>query len=71
MENASGASPDLSNNFFLVKLHKKEEYDKALLDGPWMIGDNYLYVQKWCHNLRADKEEFNSMPVWVRFPEFC
>lgn len=25
---------DLSNNFFIVKLTKKEEYDCALLDGP-------------------------------------
>lgn len=35
---------DLSNNYFILKLYKREEYERALLDGPWMIGDNYLHV---------------------------
>lgn len=59
---------DLSNNFFIVKLNKREEYERALLEGPWMIGDNYLHVQKWRPRFRADKEEIHTMPVWVRFP---
>lgn len=33
-----------------------------------MIGDNYLHVQRWRPNFRVDKEEINSLPVWVRFP---
>lgn len=31
-------------------------------------GDNYLHVQKWRPNFRAEKEEINTLPVWVRFP---
>lgn len=59
---------DLSNNFYIVKLNKREEYERALLDGPLMIGDNYLHVQKWRPLFRADKEEIYTMSVWVRFP---
>lgn len=37
---------DLGFDFFIVKLGTKEEYYRDLLEGPWMIGDNYLHVQK-------------------------
>lgn len=33
-----------------------------------MIGDNYLHVQRWCHNLAADSAKILSLPVWVHFP---
>lgn len=59
---------DLSNDYFIVKLYGREEYERGLLDGPWMIGDNYLHVQRWRHNFRAEKEEINMLPVWFRFP---
>lgn len=39
-------SIDLSSNFFIVKLQNREKYERALFDGPWMIGDHYLHVQK-------------------------
>lgn len=58
---------DLSNDFYIVKLLRKKEYDRALLDGPWMIGENYLHVQRWKSNFRADKAEISSLPVWIRF----
>lgn len=46
----------------------KEEYERDLLGGPWKIGDNYLHTQRWRPNLRAEKAEINSLPVWVRIP---
>lgn len=58
---------DLSNNYFIFKLYKREEYESALLDGPWMIGDNFLHVQRWSPNFIVEKE-INKLPVWVRFP---
>lgn len=57
---------DLSNDFYIVKLYKREEYERALLDGLWMIGN--LHVQKWRHNFIENKAEINSLPVWIRFP---
>lgn len=58
---------DLSNNFFIVKLSRKEEYDRALLDSPWMIKDNYLHVQRWTSNFMAEKIEITLLPVWIKF----
>lgn len=35
---------DLGFDFFIVKLTRREEYVRALTEGPWMIGDSYLHV---------------------------
>lgn len=38
---------DLGHDFFIVKLSRREENDRALMEAPWMIGDNYLHIQRW------------------------
>lgn len=58
---------DLSNNFFIVKLYMREEYERSLMDGPGMIRENYLQDLRWRPNFRAEKAEINSLPLWVRF----
>lgn len=35
----------LGNDFYLARFSNKEDYDKALLEGPWMVVDHYLTVQ--------------------------
>lgn len=59
---------DLGNDFFVVKLLNREEYERALSEGPWMIDDHYLHVQRWRPNFIADSAKITSLPVWVRFP---
>lgn len=59
---------DLCNDYFTVKLHKKEEHERALLNGPWMIGEHYLHVHRWKSNFRPDSEGIKTLQVWVRFP---
>src|SRR4051812_37687190 len=59
---------DLGNDFFIVQLLNREENERALSEGPWMIGDNYLHVQRWRHNFVAYSAKITSLPVWVRFP---
>ncbi|RYR28867.1 hypothetical protein Ahy_B01g053066 isoform C [Arachis hypogaea] len=38
---------DLVGNFFLVSFGSQEDYGHALFEGPWMIADHYLLVQRW------------------------
>lgn len=38
---------DIGNEFYFVKVIVREEYERAMTEGPWIIGDNYLYVQRW------------------------
>lgn len=59
---------DLENDFFIVKLSSREEFVRAMSEGPWMVGDNYLHVQRWRHNFNAEAARIYSLPVWVRFP---
>lgn len=58
---------DLPNDFYIVKLNK-EDYNLALLDGPWMTVEHYLHVQHWRPNLIADSAQIDLLLVWVRFP---
>lgn len=58
---------DLPNDFYIVKLSNKQERNRALLNGPWMIGDHYLHIQRWRPNFMADTEVINPLTVWVRF----
>lgn len=59
---------DLGNDFFIVKLLNIEEYEQALSNGHWLIGDNYLHVQRWRSNFSAKYATIKSMPIWVCFP---
>ena len=38
---------DLTNDFYLVRFAEEEDYNFALFEGPWMIADHYLLVQRW------------------------
>lgn len=43
-ESISPVLIDLFNVFFTVKLSRREKYERAPMDGPRMIGENYLHV---------------------------
>lgn len=59
---------DLGYEFFIVKLSRREEYERALSEGPRMIGDNYLHVQRWHPNFNAVTTTIKTLLVWVHFP---
>ncbi|KAI9085500.1 hypothetical protein K1719_032567 [Acacia pycnantha] len=66
----------LSNEYYIVSFSSKEDRDYALYEGPWMLDDHYLLVQRWRPNFnpwRADRQR--RIAVWVRIPylplEFC
>lgn len=52
---------DLANDFFIVKLGRREEFIRALSERPWMIRDNYLHVQRWKPNFTAEEAVITSM----------
>lgn len=59
---------DLLNDFFIVRFKAKEDYDTALLDGPWLIADHYLHVQRWKPNFIAETTEITHLHVWICSP---
>lgn len=58
----------LGEGYFVCKFDSSSESRRVLTGGPYFIGPNFLHVQKWRPNFRADHEEITSMVVWVRFP---
>lgn len=60
----------LSNDFFIASFSNREDRDYAFQEGPWMIDDHYLLVQKWRPNFnpaRADNQR--KIAAWVRIPD--
>ncbi|XP_028769816.1 uncharacterized protein LOC114727283 [Neltuma alba] len=60
----------LNNGYFIVSFSIPEDRDFALQEGPWMIADHYLLVQRWCPNFnpwKADNQK--RIATWIRFPD--
>lgn len=53
-------------SFFVFRT--KEDYDTALFNGPWLVGDHYLHVQRWQPNFLEETAKITHIPVWIRFP---
>ncbi|XP_057450418.1 uncharacterized protein LOC130742100 [Lotus japonicus] len=60
---------DLSEEYFLVRFSSENDYKFALYEGPWMIADHYLMVQRWRPMFRAGENEVKKIAVWIRLPD--
>ncbi|KAI9077629.1 hypothetical protein K1719_040404 [Acacia pycnantha] len=47
----------LSNGYFLVSFSSTEDRDHALQEGPWMIADHYVLVQRLIERLHSLRRE--------------
>ncbi|KAI9108939.1 hypothetical protein K1719_020244 [Acacia pycnantha] len=66
----------LNNDYYIVSFSNKEDRDYAFSEGPWMIDDHYLLVQRWRPNFNPwSADRHRKIAVWVRIPdlpmEFC
>ncbi|RYR27977.1 hypothetical protein Ahy_B01g052053 [Arachis hypogaea] len=59
---------DLEEGFFLVRFSSQEDYGYALFEGPWMIADHYLLVQRWRPLFIPQETEVRKLATWVRIP---
>ncbi|KAI9125259.1 hypothetical protein K1719_003875 [Acacia pycnantha] len=60
----------LNNRYFLVSFSSTEDRDFALHEGPWMITDHYVLVQRWRPNFNPWKvDNQKQVAVWVRIPD--
>ncbi|KAL5834734.1 hypothetical protein ACOSQ4_014231 [Xanthoceras sorbifolium] len=57
---------DLEGGFFVARLQMHADVDYVLTGGPWIIGSQYLVVQKWRPNFVPGEEPIRKMMVWVR-----
>lgn len=60
---------DMPRGFFAIHFGSDEDYTHALFEGPWMIADHYLLVQRWRPNFLSSAKKESKVAVWVRIPE--
>ncbi|CAN1188819.1 hypothetical protein LINPERHAP2_LOCUS39561 [Linum perenne] len=59
---------DLSNEFFLVRFSSADDYQRAMLNGPWKIFDYYITVARWSPDFNEDEPHGKTL-TWVRLPK--
>lgn len=53
----------------MVQFSDPEDYKHALFQGPWMLADHYLLVQRWRPFFITNASVESRVAVWVRIPE--
>ena len=59
---------DIGNNFYVVRFGDMSDYVNALENGPWMIAEHYLMVQRWRSEFDPFEADYKKLAVWVRIP---
>ena len=52
-----------------MKFDILKDYRHALMDGPWFVGDQYLYVQAWEVDFHFGTTKVTSTAVWIRLEQ--
>ena len=69
--------PQLKNNvtcypvgrgFFIFEFISKEDRDLVFRNGPYFMGSQGLYLNKWTPDFNAEVDVPKEVPVWVRLP---
>ncbi|XP_061370937.1 uncharacterized protein LOC133313564 [Gastrolobium bilobum] len=59
---------DLENDHYMVEFEKSQDYLFVQQQGPWIVADHYLIVQRWRPNLDPFDEKVKKLAVWIRIP---
>ncbi|CAN1120793.1 hypothetical protein LINPERHAP2_LOCUS409 [Linum perenne] len=59
---------DVGAGHFVARFEAEEDYSRAFLDGPWLIGDHYVVSEEWRPNFEPGQSQVNTIRVWVRLP---
>ncbi|CAN1189172.1 hypothetical protein LINPERHAP2_LOCUS39736 [Linum perenne] len=54
--------------FFTARFDSSEDYRRALLEGPWKIGEHYIVPRLWQEGFDPCTDNLSHTLVWVRLP---
>ncbi|XP_028796726.1 uncharacterized protein LOC114752166 [Neltuma alba] len=64
---------DLPNNYFLVRFSESDQwkahYRKVLYDGPWVVKQHCVLVQRWLSYFNPHQNPLWRVATWVRIPD--
>lgn len=58
----------LDDDFFVFKFSIFHDSQHKLEEGPWFINGHPLVLKRWSTKITLCKEDFKTIPVWVKFP---
>lgn len=59
---------DIENKYLLAKFQCFEDFEKVLLQRPWLIYRQYLTVQPWTKEFNPLQPYLSMVMAWIRFP---
>ena len=60
---------DIRCDYYVTRFTNMEDYDHVMINGPWMIGDNYLVIREWIPNFVPEEDTITKLTAWVRIPK--
>ena len=60
---------DISGDYFIVSFSHEADYKFAFQEGPWVIMDHCLIVQRWRLDFHPDKDVMRRVAMWFRIFE--
>lgn len=60
----------MGDRLFLFRLPDEEAVRRVLDDGPWIVGRQMLFLQRWTIDYTPARHMLTKMPVWLRLPRF-
>jgi len=51
----------------MVKFDVREDRDRVIGEGPWMIFDHYLAVRAWTPDFDPEEVSIDRTSLWVRY----
>ena len=60
---------DIGYGFFIMRFDVLKDYQHALMNGPWFVGDQYLHVQAWEADFHPHIAKITHTAVWIRLEQ--
>ncbi|XP_061363633.1 uncharacterized protein LOC133307191 [Gastrolobium bilobum] len=59
---------DMDNGYLVVRFQEDSDYNHVLYEGPWIVADHYLTVQRWRPLFNSYDDQLKKLAVWIRIP---
>ncbi|CAN1163528.1 hypothetical protein LINPERHAP2_LOCUS25075 [Linum perenne] len=59
---------DIGFGHFVARFDEEEDYNRAFLDGPWLVGDHYVVSEEWRPNFEPGYSQVSTIRAWIRLP---
>ncbi|XP_075649868.1 uncharacterized protein LOC142620377 [Castanea sativa] len=60
---------DLEKDYFLICFEGKDDFDKVLKGGLWLVGGHFLTIKAWNPGFRPSIASVSLVAMWAKLPE--